>query len=99
MSKDNWLAKEVGKKIKAMRIKKDLSQESFAQMINLTRNSVINIESGRHKPPIDTLYIMCCIFGCMPNDLFPSPKNIPLKHSKKTIIKKVVKHYYKPITL
>ena len=84
------IKKEVGNNIKKRRFAANYSQTQFGSLINLSRGSVVNIESGRHSPPIETIYIICCILKCTPNDLFPSVKNIELKSRIKTrtIVKK-----------
>ena len=84
-----------GKKIKEGRISKGYSQEEFAEMLGLTRVSIINIEAGRHRPQVDRFYIICCILGIEPNDMFPPIKTVEIKHVNKTIIKKKIKRSFK----
>jgi len=47
--------KLLGKRIKELRKNKGLTQEKFAEMINLETASLSGIESGRHFPSLPTL--------------------------------------------
>ena len=49
----------IGLKIKEIRQKKGLNQEAFAQMLDLTRASIANIEKGRQRVTIHLLYDIC----------------------------------------
>jgi len=53
---DNNLAKEFGKKIQIERIKKEISQEQLAELSNLHRNTISDIEHGKASPTLDTIY-------------------------------------------
>jgi len=44
--------KDLGERIKTERIKKKISQEKLAELMNLTRSSVVNFERGRHRPSV-----------------------------------------------
>jgi transcriptional regulator with XRE-family HTH domain len=51
----------IGLKIKEARLNRGLNQEAFAQMLKLTRASVVNIEKGRQRVSIHLLYEICKI--------------------------------------
>ena len=46
---------KLGIKIRFLRIKMKLSQEQFAELAGLSKNSIGMIERGQSKPSIDTL--------------------------------------------
>lgn len=94
-----YVKKVIGENIKRERVKIGYSQAQFGNLINLTRASIINIESGRHSPTNETIYIICCILKCTPNDIFPATKKIVLK--SKTKIKHIVKKIttYQPVKI
>ncbi len=89
----------IGDKIKEARIKQGFSQQAFAEMLGLTRASVINIESDRHHPTLDRFYIICCILKIMPNQMFPPLKEVHLQSRNKTVIKKTIKKTFKLVKL
>ena len=46
---------KLGIKIRFLRIKMELSQEQFAELAGLSKNSIGIIERGQSKPTIETL--------------------------------------------
>lgn len=46
----------IGKRIKELRTKKNMTQLELSEKTNLGRSSIANIESGRQKVSIDALY-------------------------------------------
>lgn len=48
--------KKLGKNIKNIRKRKDLSQEKLAELVGITRNAIGMIERGETNAPILTLY-------------------------------------------
>jgi transcriptional regulator with XRE-family HTH domain len=55
------LYNQIGQNIKELRLKKGYSQEEFADMLDLTRASIANIEGGRQRPYVHLLYDICKI--------------------------------------
>jgi transcriptional regulator with XRE-family HTH domain len=49
-----------------------MSQEDLAQVLNLKRTSITNIESGHQKLTLDTLYRLCGHFGLECRDILPT---------------------------
>lgn len=49
-----------------------MSQERLAKILGLTRTSVTNIERGKQKVTLDTLYRLCETFGIQVTDLMPA---------------------------
>lgn len=50
------LYQKLGSRIKDLREKANLKQGAFAELLNLTRASIVNIEKGRQRPPIHLLW-------------------------------------------
>lgn len=47
---------DIGERIRAIRIKKKMSQDRLSKLANLSLNTIVNIESGLNSnPTIDTL--------------------------------------------
>ena len=66
----------IGNRIRAERKKKGLSQEELAKKSNLERPSVVLIENGRQKLPIDRLYLIASALELHPHRLLPEPNEI-----------------------
>ena len=62
---------EIGKRIQQARIKSDLTQARLAEIVSLTRTSITNIEKGRQKLLIHTIYNFANALGIHPTDLLP----------------------------
>jgi DNA-binding XRE family transcriptional regulator len=95
----DWFTKHVGENIKKHRKQCGYSQTELGQLLNLSRVSVLNIEQGRHSPPIKTIFILCGIFKCSFYDILPKPKNINKKVKTKTIVTKKTVHVFQPVNL
>lgn len=63
--------KEIGLRIKSERIKRDISQKSLGDHLELTRASVINLEKGRHRPSIYQLIQIASFFQIDYSSLVP----------------------------
>ena len=53
---DIEIAKNIGLKIRELRIKKELSLHDMSFMLDIEYNSLIRIEKGRTNPTLKTLY-------------------------------------------
>ncbi len=51
----NDLSKNFGKKIKIERIKQDISQEKLAELAQIHRTTLGQIENGKNSPTLDTI--------------------------------------------
>jgi len=60
----------LGKRIRLFRKMNTLSQEEFAELINIDPNSVSRIECGVHYPSMDTLERICTTLNIEMRDLF-----------------------------
>jgi transcriptional regulator with XRE-family HTH domain len=50
------LKQHVGLKVRAARLKRNLTQEQLAERVEKTAESISNIERGHVAPPLDTLH-------------------------------------------
>lgn len=62
----------IGRKVKNFREDKKISQTELGDKVKLTRSSVANIESGRQKVQIDTLYNIAQTLEVEIQDLLPT---------------------------
>ena len=53
---------ELGRKLKALRIEKGLTQENVAFEVDISRDHLSNIELGKHPVNIKTLYKLAQFF-------------------------------------
>lgn len=68
---DNFYV-ELGIGIKNQRLHKGYSQEELGNFLGLTRTSIVNIEKGRQRPPVHTLYELASFLNVQITDLFPT---------------------------
>ncbi len=66
------LYRHVGKRVEEFRVKKKLTQARLAEIVSLSRTSITNIESGRQKLLVHTLWDIARVLGVRPADFFPS---------------------------
>lgn len=62
----------LGKRILDLRTEKKLSQEELGKKVHLSRASIVNIEKGRHHPPLHLLMELAECFQVEIWDLIPS---------------------------
>lgn len=72
------IAAYIGAKIKERRELADIKQGELGELLGLSRVSVLNMESGRHRVSVDNLFLLCGIFKCQLNDLFPPIKTVDI---------------------
>ena len=53
---------ELGRRLKGLRIDKDLTQEALAFEVEISRDHLSNIENGKHPVNIKTLYKLAKYF-------------------------------------
>lgn len=76
------LYKKVGARVKLFRNNRGLSQEDLAKSIGLTRTSINNIEHGRHKVLLDTLWFISGKLEVSPMELIPQANEVNTSVSK-----------------
>lgn len=67
---------QIGRKLKELREEYGLKQSQVAEKIGLTRSSIANIEQGRQKIQIDTLYELAYLYKVTVVDLLPELSNL-----------------------
>jgi transcriptional regulator with XRE-family HTH domain len=67
-----YLYEELGSRIKKQRETKGFKQAPFAELLKISRASLVNIEKGRQHPPLHNLYEIARLLGLSMNDLLPS---------------------------
>lgn len=97
MKTEKEIKQHVGAVIKEARKLKNYNQEDLAALIGLTRVSIINIENGRHNPPLYKFYLLCCILNLNPSDVFPKVEGITVRFRTKTVVVKKKKIIYQKI--
>lgn len=63
----------LGSRVRKNREKLRMTQQELADIVGLTRVSIVNVEAGRHGIPFIKLLTLCAVFRCAPNDLLPKP--------------------------
>jgi transcriptional regulator with XRE-family HTH domain len=66
----------IGSQIKLIRQKKGISQEDLAKRAGLTRPSIVLIENGSQRLPIDRLYNIAKALQTSPTHFFPEIKQV-----------------------
>jgi DNA-binding XRE family transcriptional regulator len=64
--------RRLGVSIRDRRRQQDITQETMAAHMGLTRTSIVNIEKGRQHLAVHQLVRMSDLLGCAPGDLIPS---------------------------
>lgn len=57
-------------KLKEMREKKGITQEKLAEKAEVSRQTIISIESGKYVPSLELALKFAKIFNCKVEDLF-----------------------------
>ena len=66
---------EVGRRVRMARESAGLTQDALADQVQLSRTSVTNIEKGRQKIALHTLFLVASVVGVEPASLLPSRGN------------------------
>ncbi len=61
---------QIGAKIKALRIKKGLTQEELGERTDLTKGYISQLERDLNSPSIETLFTILEVLGTTPRDFF-----------------------------
>jgi DNA-binding XRE family transcriptional regulator len=66
----------LGRQIKDYRNKKQFTQDQLAQLSNLKRTSITNIEKGNQKTPLHVVVAICYALEIELSDLIPSVEKL-----------------------
>ena len=75
-----------GTLLKERRKKARLSQKDFADMMNVTRYTVMNWEADKSKPDYNLIPKICTLLGIQIHELFGMPVNIGLNAREERIV-------------
>lgn len=64
------LRNQIGKKVKFLRQEAGLSQEKFAEIVDMSREHISCIERGKNMPTVETLYSISKHFNIDIKDFF-----------------------------
>ncbi|WP_053961256.1 helix-turn-helix domain-containing protein [Sulfobacillus thermosulfidooxidans] len=85
----DWMYPRIGHRIRELRESHGLTQGQLAEQVNLTRTSIVNIEQGRQKVMIHTLYQLAMVFNVPVADLLPAfDESSPLVQVKTGVLQK-----------
>jgi putative transcriptional regulator len=57
-------------RIKVLRAEKDMTQEQLAELVGVTRNTIISMEKGKYCPSIKLGFRIARVFGVGIDDVF-----------------------------
>lgn len=72
--------------LKEYRNKAGLSQNSLAEMMNTSRNTIINWETDKSRPDIDNIRELCLLLGIPLSELFNIPSTEQPSVKEKTML-------------
>ena len=75
------LYKLVGRKVAKQRRERDLTQTQFAYRCGFARGTIANIESGRQRPTLHTLWSIADALSVDLRSLLPSPEEFPMSET------------------
>ncbi len=55
--------REVAQQVIMMRTRQGLSQEALARLVGTSKSAIVRLESGRHRPTMETLRRVAAAFG------------------------------------
>lgn len=73
---------QIGTKIKALRLKKGLTQEELGERTDLSKGFISQLERDLNSPSIETLFAILEVLGTTPKDFFDDEKESDIVFSK-----------------
>ena len=67
---------EIGFRVRVAREVVGLTQEELAERLGMSRVSITNLELGRQRTPLDTLYRVARVLNVRPHRLLPSQSEV-----------------------
>ena len=74
------LYRHVGAAIRRYREARGMTQAQLASAVGLLRTSVVNLEAGRQRAPLHTLFPICAVLGIEAADLLPAVHAVLTEH-------------------
>ena len=75
-NKINVMKAIIGNNLKKMRVANNLTQEKFADFLNINRSAYANYESGERETPLEVLEKAAALFGCEISSFFNEEETI-----------------------
>jgi putative transcriptional regulator len=60
--------------LEEMRAQKKLTQQELADLVNVSRQTIISLEHGRYNPSINLAFRLARVFGVSVEELFVYPE-------------------------
>lgn len=79
----------LGNRVKELRINSNYSQSNFANLLEISRASLVNIEKGRQRPPLHLLYDIARLLEVSINDLLPRKEEVNEDSFRNSILNKI----------
>ena len=70
---------EIGKRLQEIRLKCDLTQERLSELSGISSNFISQIERGKNKCSVETIYKLATALDIPMNDLFNPKVSNPVK--------------------
>jgi DNA-binding XRE family transcriptional regulator len=88
MLDEKKLSAAIGSRIKQLRRMQspEMNQARLGRILGLTRTSVTNIESGKQKLTVDTLFKLCETFSVEVSDLVPKLSEVVAAPAKQIVV-------------
>lgn len=83
------LYRALGSRIKDARQKVGYNQIKFAELLSISRASLVNIEKGRQRPPLHMLYAIAKLSKVELISLLPNEQDFEDKELDKSILKAI----------
>ncbi|HLP88194.1 MAG TPA: helix-turn-helix transcriptional regulator [Nostocaceae cyanobacterium] len=88
---ERTLYQQIGRRIKQRRAEMGMTQAELAEAVGVLRTSITNIEAGRQKAPIHTLYKICIVLGVKVTALLPTEAEVTHSESESRKIEDEIK--------
>jgi transcriptional regulator with XRE-family HTH domain len=79
---EDTLYRRIGAAVRQHREAQGMSQTQLATAVGLLRTSIANLEAGRQRAPLHTLYPICIALGIEIVDVLPSTRDVLTKDSR-----------------
>ena len=79
---EDALYQRIGAAVRRHREAAGMSQTQLAKAIGLLRTSIANLEAGRQRVPLHTLYPICIALGIKTGDVLPDTRDVLSKDAR-----------------
>jgi len=86
-----FLYRALGDRIKGLRKKSGYNQTKFAELLDISRASLVNIEKGRQRPPLHIIYAIADLLQIDINNILPMKMDFESKPIEKKILNNIKK--------